>query len=344
MKLVESSPSDVSIVAVAASAVPMSPMHPARPVTKYDKDVTMPNHTGVKIISSYDDESTKDGVTNGGSGGGGATAATGTGNMSHSSSPSVLKSIFSPVLNFLNHSSTKDAASTTAAAGSVRTGTGTGGQHAHGQAQGHGSKHKDKHAATSHPNVRQEATKQKHTRHEVDLDGDVRMHGGDNLDVVVAISTPTSPLVNNSNSSSNNSNNRIHVEDDDYGHFTATTPTVDSQQDEISVQHQEELDIEEEFNLYLFIKYLPPYETVVTNPHHKICLPPKDPSDPPISLVLDLDETLVHCTVEPISDADMTFPVVFNGMKYKVHVRLRPFLMDFLEAVHDKFEVIIITH
>mmetsp|Transcript_13659 Transcript_13659/g.29343 ORF Transcript_13659/g.29343 Transcript_13659/m.29343 type:complete len:298 (+) Transcript_13659:210-1103(+) len=108
-------------------------------------------------------------------------------------------------------------------------------------------------------------------------------------------------------------------------------------------------DDEEEFNPYLFIKCLPPY-------HHAIppgwtsrpkALPPLDydvlPSIPPICLVLDLDETLVHCTVEPVSDADMVFPVEFNGTDYQVHVRCRPFLQEFLEAVSRKFEVVIFT-
>ena len=56
-------------------------------------------------------------------------------------------------------------------------------------------------------------------------------------------------------------------------------------------------------------------------------------------LVLDLDETLVHCTVEPISDADMVFPVVFNGVEYSVNVRKRPYLEEFLQKVAGKFEV-----
>jgi hypothetical protein len=341
MKLVESS--------LSVNGAPMSPMHPVRPVTKYDKNVTMPDHTGIKI-SLYDGEKEEESITAGNTGPD-RSSLVGTGNadpntgMSHSSSPSVLKSIFSPVLNFLNHSSTKDAAATAVVAG-------TGGV-------AHGHKHRDKHiatkavaAATTTTEATTQATTQatvlpaqattqynvgqKHTRDEVDPDGDVHMDGGDYLDAIVARSTPPSPVVDQ---------HRIHhvEEQEDYGHFAATNPTVDSQQDEISVQDHEELDIEEEFNPYLFIKYLPPYETVVPNPRHKICLPPKDPSSPPISLVLDLDETLVHCTVEPISDADMTFPVVFNGLQYKVHVRLRPFLIDFLEAVHDKFEVIVFT-
>ena len=106
---------------------------------------------------------------------------------------------------------------------------------------------------------------------------------------------------------------------------------------------------EEEFNPYLFIKSLPPYKYAIppgwsTRPK---TLPPfdphADPPIPPICLGLDLDETLVHCTVEPIPDAHMVFPVDFNGMEYQVHVRCRPFLTEFLEAVHQKFEVVVFT-
>lgn len=100
---------------------------------------------------------------------------------------------------------------------------------------------------------------------------------------------------------------------------------------------------EDEFNPYLFIKSLPRYSLVVPNPSEKICLPPKANSDPRISLVLDLDETLVHCTVEPTTDADMIFPVNFHGIDYIVYVRLRPHLKEFLEAIRGKYEVIVFT-
>lgn len=63
----------------------------------------------------------------------------------------------------------------------------------------------------------------------------------------------------------------------------------------------------------------------------------------PLLQVLDLDETLVHCSVEPIPGADLTFPVDFNGTNYTVFVRKRPHLARFLEAVYDKFEVVIFT-
>jgi hypothetical protein len=99
---------------------------------------------------------------------------------------------------------------------------------------------------------------------------------------------------------------------------------------------------EDEFNPYVFIKSLPPYN-VVASLRPPIALPAKDKDAPPISLVLDLDETLVHCSVEPVDDADLVFPVVFHGMTYQVNVRLRPHLFTFLERIKDKFEVIVFT-
>lgn len=59
---------------------------------------------------------------------------------------------------------------------------------------------------------------------------------------------------------------------------------------------------------YLFIKLLPRYEDVAPK-HRRIVLPKKARGAPKISLVLDLDETLVHCSIEPIPDADLTFSV-----------------------------------
>jgi len=99
---------------------------------------------------------------------------------------------------------------------------------------------------------------------------------------------------------------------------------------------------EEEFNPYLFIKCLPSYP-LVKHMRPPIALPPKSNHAPPLSLILDLDETLVHCTVDPVSNADLVFPVVFHGAEYQVHVRLRPHLFDFLEAVYEEFEVVVFT-
>lgn len=122
----------------------------------------------------------------------------------------------------------------------------------------------------------------------------------------------------------------------------------DEQEDAVIVEADDgssqgsDIDDEEEFNPYAFIKSLPAYEDVKS-----FCppdrLPAKEEDAPPISLVLDLDETLVHCTVEAVDDADLIFPVEFHGMTYQVYVRLRPHLNEFLEAIADKFEVIVFT-
>lgn len=37
-----------------------------------------------------------------------------------------------------------------------------------------------------------------------------------------------------------------------------------------------------------------------------------------LTLVLDLDETLVHCTVDPIVNPDHSFEVHFNGEEFQV--------------------------
>lgn len=62
-----------------------------------------------------------------------------------------------------------------------------------------------------------------------------------------------------------------------------------------------------------------------------------------VTLVLDLDETLVHCSVDGAPGADLVFPVNFNGVEYRVAVKLRPHMDKFLRAVADKFEVIVFT-
>lgn len=113
--------------------------------------------------------------------------------------------------------------------------------------------------------------------------------------------------------------------------------------DEHSSQESEDYDDdEEEFNPYAFIKALPKYEEVKSL-RPPVALPPKEADARPISLVLDLDETLVHCTVEACDDADFNFPVEFHGMTYQVYVRKRPYLKEFLENVAGKFEVIVFT-
>lgn len=63
----------------------------------------------------------------------------------------------------------------------------------------------------------------------------------------------------------------------------------------------------------------------------------------PITLVLDLDETLVHSSLEHCLDADFTFQLSFDMKQHTVYVRRRPYLQMFLERVAELFEVVIFT-
>lgn len=67
-------------------------------------------------------------------------------------------------------------------------------------------------------------------------------------------------------------------------------------------------------------------------------------SDPrKYTLVLDLDETLVHCSTEPQLYSDVEFTLQFNGVSFNVAARFRPFLKKFLETVSEWFEIVIFT-
>ncbi|KAK9276107.1 hypothetical protein L1049_005638 [Liquidambar formosana] len=98
----------------------------------------------------------------------------------------------------------------------------------------------------------------------------------------------------------------------------------------------------DDFDPYLFIKNLPDLSLVVPT-FRPMLLPKQTRSCPPTTLVLDLDETLVHSTLEPCDDADFTFPVNFNLKEHTVYVRCRPYLKDFMERVASLFEIIIFT-
>jgi hypothetical protein len=61
------------------------------------------------------------------------------------------------------------------------------------------------------------------------------------------------------------------------------------------------------------------------------------------TLVLDLDETLVHSSFKPILDPDFIIPVEIEGKIVDVYVLKRPLMDEFLAAVGDSFEVVVFT-
>lgn len=98
---------------------------------------------------------------------------------------------------------------------------------------------------------------------------------------------------------------------------------------------------EDDFNPLLFIKLVPPLPFEYR--HRTAVLPRKTRSSSRLSLVLDLDETLVHCSTEPMPRSDLTFNITANGMQYTVHARRRPFLDVFLREASKFAEVTVFT-
>eukprot|EP00257_Ricinus_communis_P016736 XP_015574996.1 uncharacterized protein LOC8284026 isoform X1 [Ricinus communis] len=113
-----------------------------------------------------------------------------------------------------------------------------------------------------------------------------------------------------------------------------------------SCNHESDLNTDpdqaEEFDPQFFIKNLPELSDVESNYHPSV--PPKESlMKKSVTLVLDLDETLVHSTLEHCDDADFTFTVFFNLKEHTVYVKRRPHLHTFLERVAELFEVVIFT-
>jgi len=101
-----------------------------------------------------------------------------------------------------------------------------------------------------------------------------------------------------------------------------------------------------DFDPYLFMKHLPPKSSACREgwdaAHPR--LPPREAGDARrVTLVLDLDETLVHSQMEPRAEADFVFDVQLCGVTSTVYATARPRLDAFLDYASRKFEVVIFT-
>jgi RNA polymerase II subunit A small phosphatase-like protein len=61
------------------------------------------------------------------------------------------------------------------------------------------------------------------------------------------------------------------------------------------------------------------------------------------TLVLDLDETLVHSSFKYVENADITLPIEIDGQICTIYVLVRPFVSEFLKRMQKHFELVIFT-
>ncbi|KAK5895121.1 carboxy-terminal domain RNA polymerase II polypeptide A small phosphatase 2 isoform X2 [Pseudochaenichthys georgianus] len=62
-----------------------------------------------------------------------------------------------------------------------------------------------------------------------------------------------------------------------------------------------------------------------------------------LCVVIDLDETLVHSSFKPISNADFIVPVEIEGTTHQVYVMKRPYVDEFLQRMGELFECVLFT-
>ena len=61
------------------------------------------------------------------------------------------------------------------------------------------------------------------------------------------------------------------------------------------------------------------------------------------TLVLDIDETLVHSSFFPFEKNDLVLKVNFDGVFYNIYVLVRPWAEQFIKDISKYFEIITFT-
>lgn len=122
-----------------------------------------------------------------------------------------------------------------------------------------------------------------------------------------------------------------------------TTITIAEHVDRDDVDDVDDVEELDEFDPYAFIKTLPPLHKCVPA-RSSFLLPRQTRHSHKKTLVLDLDETLVHSTLDGSDEhSDFVFPVSLGSITHMVAVRKRPHMHTFLETMARHFEIVVFT-
>lgn len=120
--------------------------------------------------------------------------------------------------------------------------------------------------------------------------------------------------------------------------------STDSSQ--LSVDDSETMDTDSEqeepssmVSLWQFIRALPPLGEMSV----RGLLPIQTRSCPKMTLVLDLDETLVHSFMAPIENPDAVISISNGFDSFKIYCMYRPGMFEFLEIMSRYFELVLFT-
>jgi RNA polymerase II subunit A small phosphatase-like protein len=88
----------------------------------------------------------------------------------------------------------------------------------------------------------------------------------------------------------------------------------------------------------------PPQTLADDNSQSSILIGPQHKRDRGLkTLVLDLDETLVHSSFKPVENADITLPIEIDGQVCTIYVLVRPHVAEFLKRMAKIYELVVFT-
>ena len=61
------------------------------------------------------------------------------------------------------------------------------------------------------------------------------------------------------------------------------------------------------------------------------------------TLILDLDETLVHSQFKFVENSNITLPIDIDGVTNTIYVLVRPHVAEFLRRMNEKYELVVFT-